>query len=310
MPSAAAGAAGTRKCACENEGGAEGGSHGGLLERRAPEPTAARPRRHSRKASAASHGCSAFNASRWSARVRPRLIAADRFAGARRRLDEAEARIDHQRRADDQHRVGVFEMAHRRLDARSRGTFSPKNTTSGLSTPPQCGQVGTTKVEKSTPSRSASPSGASAASSASQSGIQPFELLLQFVARRHARRSPCSGRGRAARAGRSPPRCRRPDAVGRRSGSAGSRSCPSPRAAPARDGRRSAGRGRCAASRSGCAPNSAGASPPAPMKAWIGDRRRALPGAVGVAIVGNARVHAASGAGQNEEAPMPVDEVS
>ena len=39
-----------------------------------------------------------------------------------------------------------------------------------------------------------------------------------------------------------------------------------------------------------------------------GDRRRALPGAVGVAIVGNARVHAAAGAGQDEQPPMPIDE--
>ena len=41
-----------------------------------------------------------------------------------------------------------------------RGTPSPKNTTSGLSTPPQWGQAGTRKAEKSIPSRSASPSGA------------------------------------------------------------------------------------------------------------------------------------------------------
>ena len=40
-----------------------------------------------------------------------------------------------------------------------------------------------------------------------------------------------------------------------------------------------------------------------------GHRRRALPGAVGVAIVGNARIHAASGAGQNEQPAMAVDEV-
>ena len=51
---------------------------------------------------------------------------------------------------------------------RSRGTFSPKNTTSGLSTPPQRRQDGTAKEEKSAPSRSASPSGASVASRSSQ----------------------------------------------------------------------------------------------------------------------------------------------
>jgi hypothetical protein len=46
---------------------------------------------------------------------------------------------------------------------RQRGTFSPKNTTSGLMMPSQRGQLGTSNKLKSRPSRSASPSGASGA---------------------------------------------------------------------------------------------------------------------------------------------------
>src|SRR6202035_1974372 len=60
---------------------------------------------------------------------------------------------------------------------RSRGTFSPKNTTSGLSTPPQRRQDGAAKREKAAFSRSASPSGASAASSPSQSALSRAEEL-------------------------------------------------------------------------------------------------------------------------------------
>ena len=67
---------------------------------------------------------------------------------------------------------------------RSRGTFSPKNTTSGLSTPPQRRQDGTAKDEKSALSRSASPSGASVAVQIEPAGVQPAELVLQLVARR------------------------------------------------------------------------------------------------------------------------------
>src|SRR5579872_5970818 len=51
---------------------------------------------------------------------------------------------------------------------RPRGTVSPKKTTSGLRTPPQRRHDGGSNEEKSAPSRSASPSGASAAASPSQ----------------------------------------------------------------------------------------------------------------------------------------------
>jgi len=55
---------------------------------------------------------------------------------------------------------------------RSLGTLSPKNTTSGLSTPPQASHAGTAKSANATPSKSASPSGASAASSSANAGLR------------------------------------------------------------------------------------------------------------------------------------------
>ena len=54
---------------------------------------------------------------------------------------------------------------------RSRGTLSPKNTTSGFKIPPQA-QLGTSNAEKSTASRSASPSGASFAVRPAKSGLR------------------------------------------------------------------------------------------------------------------------------------------
>ena len=77
----------------------------------------------------------------------------DRLARVGGGCGEAIAGVNHQRGADDQHRVGDLDRGHRAL-TRSRARFSPKNTTSGFSSPlhdsqaarrsPECGifQIG------------------------------------------------------------------------------------------------------------------------------------------------------------------------
>jgi hypothetical protein len=66
-----------------------------------------------------------LSASNPSARVRPRLDRRNGDAQRRGPLAEAVARIDHQRRADDEHRIGVFQRREG-ASTRSRGTPSPK----------------------------------------------------------------------------------------------------------------------------------------------------------------------------------------
>ena len=55
---------------------------------------------------------------------------------------EAEARVDHQRRAGDEQRVGAGERLACAARSARAGTFSPKKTTSGLSRPPHRSQRG------------------------------------------------------------------------------------------------------------------------------------------------------------------------
>jgi hypothetical protein len=80
----------------------------------------------------------------------------------------------------------------------SLGTLSPKNTTSGFMVPPQDGQLGTTKPEKSLWSSSASPSGKAAASKSAQAAL------------RRVRSSWKSSRRRAAAQARQRTKSRRP----------------------------------------------------------------------------------------------------
>ena len=72
----------------------------------------------------------------------PEIDGGDRFAGRCGRFGETEAGINHQRRSDDQQGVRVRHTFERAIDS-SRGTDSPKNTTSGLRMPPHSGQSGT-----------------------------------------------------------------------------------------------------------------------------------------------------------------------
>ena len=66
---------------------------------------------------------------------------------------------------------------------RSAGTFSPKNTTSGFSSPPHASQAGKSNAPNAASSRSASPSGASIASRDSEVRIPSLEFQLQPLAR-------------------------------------------------------------------------------------------------------------------------------
>ena len=76
-------------------------------------------------------GSATLSASRSSARVRPRLSAAIGLPISAIARREAVARQHHQRRADDQQRVGSLQRVDRTADG-AFGTFSPKNTTFGL----------------------------------------------------------------------------------------------------------------------------------------------------------------------------------
>ena len=89
------------------------------LNRNTQLPTARPP-----PSDACAHGSLTLSANRWSARVRPRLIAAIGFPWLCGALAETVARPDHQRRADDEHGVGLVQRraSRRRRDpaARSR----------------------------------------------------------------------------------------------------------------------------------------------------------------------------------------------
>src|SRR5690606_1874283 len=130
-----------------------------------PSPLPASP------GSTCTQSASSLSMARSSARVRPRLriatgIPASAAIRAKRKPDQT---------ISDEPTTSIASLACRAAVAsstRTRGTLSPKNTTSGLSMPPQAGQSGTSKPAKSTPSRSASPSGATVARWASQPGLR------------------------------------------------------------------------------------------------------------------------------------------
>ena len=82
---------------------------------------------HNRNASADSHGCSAFSVRRRVGAGSAKIDRGHRFSEARRALDEAEARIDHQRRADDQHGVGFVQMAGGRVDPVAGNVLAEKH---------------------------------------------------------------------------------------------------------------------------------------------------------------------------------------
>ena len=103
---------------------------------------------------------------------------------------------------------------------RSRGTDSPKKTTSGFSRPPQSAQSASTKSDQR--STTASPSGRSSACSSRTGGgdvgVELGEPALHLDAAATWPRSPGRPRWRCRRAGRPPPGCRPPGAGRRRSG--------------------------------------------------------------------------------------------
>ena len=204
------------------------------------------------------HACSTLSASRRVGAGAAKIDCGDRLSPRpAARSDEAEARNRPSARSPRPARRRPVQMPERR-STRSRGTFSPKNTTSGLSTPPQRRQAGTRR-RKSRPLRD-------------RRRHRAHPPRQDEPVRVQALSSSCSSsRGdRAAahaadeiepsRAGRSPALL--PAAWCSRSTFWVSRSSLLPIASSrARARWASLGRpGESAASRSGCAPNSAGAS--------------------------------------------------
>src|SRR5947209_1693305 len=99
---------------------------------------------YSRKASASPQGCSTFSVSRSSARVRPRFTAATSFPS--RAAACAKRNPEYTINEDPTISIpSAWRSASNAAPTRPLGTFSPKNTTSGLSTPPQDRHGGTTK---------------------------------------------------------------------------------------------------------------------------------------------------------------------
>ena len=191
---------------------------------------------------------------------------------------------------------------------RSRGTFSPKNTTSGLSTPPQRRHGGMTKDEKSAPSRSASPSGRFRCVKIEPVGIEPAKFVLQF----DARRSPLAIH--AADEIDPPVQVDHPRAASRLVQPIhvlGQKKLASARRLElGQSAMRVVGR-----SLTNEPPADEAARPIAAARLFlaheglIGHRLGAFPLALGVAIVRNARRRAAARAGQDEQALVPIDEV-
>jgi hypothetical protein len=229
----------------------------------------------------------------------------DGLAGAGRRLDEAETRIDHQRRADDQHRVGVFEMAHRRLDPVARHVLAEEHDV-GLEDAAAMRAGGDGEGRKIDAVEIGVAVRRDDGLEREPSRVQSFESFLQRLPRRddvaaHAAdtvEAAVQVDHRFAASGLMQP----VDVLGQQDLALADRLEPRQRAVRViRPGAADA------------PPADQAARPVAPPRrllsheGLIGDWRRALPGAVGVTIIGNARVHAASGAGQNEEAAMVVD---
>src|SRR5271170_2868474 len=230
-----------------------------------------------------------------------------RFSSAGRPLDEAEARIDHERGADDQHGVGFIEMPRGRIDPVARNVLAEKHhirlehaaaAPAGrhvkgreIGAVEVCVAVGRFRCVQIEPV-----------------GVQPAEVVLQLFAGRsqlaiHAadKIDPAVQVDHPRVAGR----LMQPvDVLGENELDSAHRLEPG-------QGAMSVVRPRLA----NAPPAAEAARPIAPTGLFVahegleGHRLRALPLAVGVAIVGNARAGAAPGAGQDEQTPMPVDKV-
>ena len=190
----------------------------------------------------------------------------------------------------------------------SRGTFSPKNTTSGFSTPPHCRQGGTIKAEKIGIFQIGVAVRRIGRVQIDPGGIEPGQLVLKF------------GAGHASLAAHAAdqiePAMQVDDA-----GAAGSLVQPidvlgqQELAAVHRLQTREGSMRIVRLGAAEAAPTDHAAGPIALARqrvaheGLIGHRLGALPIAVGVAIIGNAGVRAAAGAGQNEQASMAIDKV-